>query len=200
MKTHFIITTKNLHRVPYLIGFKVIRKVITAYFHITGIELDQKSRLRDVVDPRQIAHYFGAQCLNVTDKKVGYHFGGKDHATVLSSKRKINNSISTQVTGKVVDAELKDHVETIAKMIDSQLESTAPDFKFKHARRKRIAYHHKAIYLNLIHQRQYRKLQIAGSKTPGQELPDFISPLLDQAYKDLRKALYHIPNIKQITS
>lgn len=54
-----------------------------------------KSQKRNVVHARQLAMYFGCLMTKKTLAEIGDYFGGKDHATVLHSKKTIKNLIDT---------------------------------------------------------------------------------------------------------
>jgi hypothetical protein len=74
-----------------------LTKTLCEDWKIEPEHLKLKSRRREVVEKRQIAHYFTRQ---MYPKKslalIGYNIGEKDHATVLHSCRTINNLINTQ--------------------------------------------------------------------------------------------------------
>jgi chromosomal replication initiator protein len=66
-----------------------IQRVVAEYFSLRTSELKAKNNSRRVVHPRQIAMYL---CREMTDDslpQIGRAFGGKHHATVIHSVRKI---------------------------------------------------------------------------------------------------------------
>ena len=61
---------------------------------VTGVTMEtmlQDTRKKEVVFARQIGQYFAVYCTPVNLTEIGMHFGGRDHATVLHSKGKIEN-------------------------------------------------------------------------------------------------------------
>lgn len=62
---------------------------------LTPEYLCMKTRERVIVVPRQLCHYMAAMRTKHSLSEIGFFFGGKDHATVLNSKRKIQNLIDT---------------------------------------------------------------------------------------------------------
>ena len=68
-------------------------EVINHVCKLYGIELSElmsKSRLRELVEPRQILFYILHKKLNIPCQKVGAMFG-KNHATVLHGAKNIKN-------------------------------------------------------------------------------------------------------------
>lgn len=71
-----------------------IEQIETQIFNHTGVSIEQmnvKTRKREVVLARQLAHY---KCRKFTRKSlagIAWHFGHKDHATTLHSIKTINN-------------------------------------------------------------------------------------------------------------
>jgi len=63
---------------------------------------------------RQVAMYFSKDYTNHSLKSIGYHFGGRDHSTVIHSNQAIENLIETE-------DEFKDSVEQIRKVIEMNL-------------------------------------------------------------------------------
>jgi chromosomal replication initiator protein len=74
-----------------------IIKVIENYYSLNDGSVHYKTRKREIVIARQLAHYFTREIykkeLSLAD--VGILIGGKDHATVLYSIKTINNLIDT---------------------------------------------------------------------------------------------------------
>jgi len=60
-----------------------IQKHISDHFNINIEELKDKTRKKDIVVPRQIAMYFAKEFTAFSLKAIGYHFGGRDHSTVI---------------------------------------------------------------------------------------------------------------------
>jgi chromosomal replication initiator protein len=64
------------------------------YFGITMEELTGTSRSRVYVTARQIAMYLCRQLTDLSLPKIGDHFGGKDHTTVMYAVKKVEDQIA----------------------------------------------------------------------------------------------------------
>jgi chromosomal replication initiator protein len=62
-----------------------------AYFSISMEELCGTSRSRMLVTARQIAMYLCRELTDLSLPKIGQHFGGRDHTTVMHADRKIRS-------------------------------------------------------------------------------------------------------------
>ncbi len=60
-----------------------IQKHVSDHFKINIDELKDKTRKKEIVVPRQIAMYFAKEFTAFSLKAIGYHFGGRDHSTVI---------------------------------------------------------------------------------------------------------------------
>ncbi|HWB66990.1 MAG TPA: chromosomal replication initiator protein DnaA [Mycobacteriales bacterium] len=75
-----------------------------AYFSISMEELCGSSRSRVLVQARQVAMYLCRELTDLSLPKIGQHFGGRDHTTVMHADRKIRSlmaerrSVYTQVS------------------------------------------------------------------------------------------------------
>ncbi|WP_238992435.1 chromosomal replication initiator protein DnaA [Jiangella ureilytica] len=76
----------------------------SAYFGLTIEDLQGTSRSRVLVTARQIAMYLCRELTELSLPKIGQHFGGRDHTTVMHAERKIRQlmaerrSVFNQVT------------------------------------------------------------------------------------------------------
>ncbi len=66
-----------------------IQQIVAEYFKIRVSDLHSKKRSRDIARPRQFAMAFAKEYTNLSLPKIGDHFGGRDHTTVLHACRKI---------------------------------------------------------------------------------------------------------------
>lgn len=60
-----------------------IQKTTSKQFNITLEDLKSKTRKKEVVTARQVAMYLSKEYTKHSLKVIGYHFGGRDHATVI---------------------------------------------------------------------------------------------------------------------
>lgn len=72
---------------------EVIQNMVSNYYNIPRADLTGKSRSKPLVHGRQIAMYLCRELTNETLISIGSSFGGRDHATVLHSCRKIEAMI-----------------------------------------------------------------------------------------------------------
>ena len=61
-----------------------------------------------MVFPRQVAMYLMKEFTDLPLKSIGYHFGGRDHSTVIHAVQTISVSIEN-------DKEVEKHVDTLYK-------------------------------------------------------------------------------------
>ena len=92
------------------ISIPIIINIVAKYFSITPKEMTSKTRSRDITYPRQIAMYISRKSTNTSLPKIGKHFGGRDHTTVIHACDKIKNSIKR-------DKEVDRHVKEIERLI-----------------------------------------------------------------------------------
>lgn len=86
---------------------KVVEKTKLTMEQVTDIvcrelEVDyhkvfEKTRVRNVVEARQIAMYLCYINCNKSLKQIGRFFGGRDHSTVLHSREVVGNHIQTEI-------------------------------------------------------------------------------------------------------
>jgi len=70
-----------------------------------------KSRKREIVETRQICHYFAKMKTNHSNAFIGALIGRKDHATVIHSTKKVNNIIDT-------NKNFKEEIERINRILE----------------------------------------------------------------------------------
>jgi len=63
--------------------------VTAEYFGISMEDLCGSSRSRTLVTARQVAMYLCRELTDLSLPKIGQHFGGRDHTTVIHGYRKI---------------------------------------------------------------------------------------------------------------
>lgn len=99
----------KLNKDPYLkeedIGFVVEEKkrctfqdvieLVSKYYSVSLDDLVGKSRVREVLLPRQVAMYIGKQHLQISLVRLGEAFGNRDHTTVMNACKKIERSMQS---------------------------------------------------------------------------------------------------------
>jgi chromosomal replication initiator protein len=92
------------------ISIDKIIDVVTSHFNIKVADIKGKTRLREVVLPRQIAMFLTKEFTELSLKAIGYHFGGRDHSTVIHAIQTIND-LQNQ------DRELQMHIKEIKEKL-----------------------------------------------------------------------------------
>ena len=92
-------------------------KIICNYFGFEPEILNSKTRKREIVQLRQICHYFANKYLDKNkypSGRIGKEIGNKDHSTVLYSIKVVNNLID-------IDRLFASDIESIDNIIKSNL-------------------------------------------------------------------------------
>ncbi|MBG8552629.1 chromosomal replication initiator protein DnaA [Hymenobacter guriensis] len=77
------------------VNLDFIQKTVAEYFGISVDLLKAKTRKKEVVTARQVAMYFAKEHTNHSLKSIGYHFGGRDHSTVIHSVQTVSDLIDS---------------------------------------------------------------------------------------------------------
>ncbi len=94
------------------ITLDMILKEVSAHFSISAADIRSEKRVRSVLIPRQVAIYLARKLTGLSLVGIGERFGGKDHATIIHSIKKIEADIK-------VKKELKNSVEKIEQRLKS---------------------------------------------------------------------------------
>ncbi|TFV93047.1 chromosomal replication initiator protein DnaA [Algoriphagus kandeliae] len=89
------------------VGIDFIQKTVAEYFSIELDDLKAKTRKKEIVIARQVAMYFSKEFTNHSLKSIGYHFGGRDHSTVIHALTTVNDMMDTDTNFKNSVNELK---------------------------------------------------------------------------------------------
>jgi chromosomal replication initiator protein len=71
-----------------------VQKYVAEYFGLTIEDLKDKTRKKEIVLARQIAMYFAKENTGFSLKSIGYHFGGRDHSTVIHAIQTVSDYIA----------------------------------------------------------------------------------------------------------
>lgn len=85
---------------------QIIKREVEDYFHLERGAIDRESRKREIVYPRQLAHYLAKERNGYSLERIGKEIGNLDHATVLNSLRVIGNAVSEDFRGRHLDPEV----------------------------------------------------------------------------------------------
>ena len=80
-----------IHDIDTEVSIDYIQKTVAEYFHLKPEDLKDKTRKKEVVIARQLAMYFSKEYTNHSLKSIGYHFGGRDHSTVIHAVQSVND-------------------------------------------------------------------------------------------------------------
>ncbi|MBQ1477120.1 MAG: chromosomal replication initiator protein DnaA, partial [Erysipelotrichaceae bacterium] len=72
-----------------------IRKAVCDYYNLTKQQIISKNRTKNIANARNIAMYLCRKLLDAPYKEIGNEFGKKDHTTVISSCRRVEQLIKT---------------------------------------------------------------------------------------------------------
>ncbi|ELR68156.1 Chromosomal replication initiator protein DnaA [Fulvivirga imtechensis AK7] len=101
-------TLKNIvHDIETEVGIDYIQKTVAEYFKVEVASLKDKIRKKEIVIARQVAMYFAKEYTNHSLKAIGYHFGGRDHSTVIHAVQSVNDMMDTNASFKSSVEELK---------------------------------------------------------------------------------------------
>lgn len=89
------------------VGIDYIQKTVSDYFKVNQEDLKAKTRKKEIVIARQVAMYFSKDYTNHSLKSIGYHFGGRDHSTVIHAVQSVNDMIDTNAKFRFAIDELK---------------------------------------------------------------------------------------------
>lgn len=73
------------------INIDTVQELVADFYNISVADLKAKSRKREVVYPRQVAMYLAKELTELSLKSIGYHFGGRDHSTVIHAIQLVND-------------------------------------------------------------------------------------------------------------
>ncbi len=101
-------TLKNIVQdIETEVGIDYIQKTVAEFFKVEVESLKDKIRKKEIVIARQVAMYFSKEYTNHSLKSIGYHFGGRDHSTVIHAVQSVNDMMDTNAGFKSSVEELK---------------------------------------------------------------------------------------------
>ena len=77
------------------IDINYIQEIVSKFFNISIEDMKDKARNKEIVIARQVAMYFSKDYTNNSLKSIGFHFGGRDHSTVIHAVQSVNDMIDT---------------------------------------------------------------------------------------------------------
>ncbi|MCS6821629.1 MAG: chromosomal replication initiator protein DnaA [Microscillaceae bacterium] len=87
-----------------------IQLIVSEHFNLTIQELKDKTRKKEIVTARQIAMYLAKKYTEFSLKSIGYHFGGRDHSTVIHAIQCVEEMLAQS-------REMRAHIEHLSKIL-----------------------------------------------------------------------------------
>ncbi len=94
---------KDPHMTEEQVGFETpekrratmrdVMEAVSRYYSVSIDDMVGKSRVREVLTPRQVSMYIGKEYLKVSFLELGKMFGNRDHTTVMNSHGKIHKGM-----------------------------------------------------------------------------------------------------------
>ena len=94
-----------------IITVEAIQKAVSDYYNVSVDDLKSDTRKKTVAIPRHIAIYLCRELTEYSQGEIGEEFGGRDHSTIISSIRKIENEL------KVGNLMIADTLKILTKQI-----------------------------------------------------------------------------------
>ena len=95
---------------PTGLTIEAIQREVSAYFDVKLHDLKGPKRHRAVAHPRMIAMFLCRKLTSMSYPEIGSRFGGKDHSTVISAVRKIENLCATDPAVRSVVGTIESHL------------------------------------------------------------------------------------------
>lgn len=97
-------------RSGHIVLIPQIQKAVCDYYGITPVRMIGRERGAETVLARQVAMYLARSLSGQSFPRIGRHFGGRDHTTVLHSYNKIGDQMTR-------DPELEKDVNEISAAV-----------------------------------------------------------------------------------
>jgi chromosomal replication initiator protein len=94
------------------ISIEMIIKEVSTYYSIKVSDIKSTKRIKSIMFPRQVAIFLSRKLTNSSLVSIGEKFGGKDHATIIHSIKKIEKELKEK-------KELKETVDKLENRIKS---------------------------------------------------------------------------------
>ncbi|MBQ6028838.1 MAG: chromosomal replication initiator protein DnaA [Treponema sp.] len=95
------------------VSIETIQKIVADYYGISVSEIKSKKQNKKVAFPRHVSIYIARKLTEMSFTEIGSEFGGKDHSTIMSSCKKIEDLIK-------IDATLDNAIKNMIKEIKSK--------------------------------------------------------------------------------
>ena len=93
------------------VNTEYILSIVSNYFNLTSDEILSAKRTAEISYARQIAMYLMREFTSMSLPKIGKELGGRNHATIISGIKKIENSMETNDDTRKIVEELRVNLE-----------------------------------------------------------------------------------------
>ena len=128
MKNYY--TIPGLKEVDKEVRLRLVIQAVCEEYAITEDELQTKTNLRKVAEPRQICHYLLRKHSAYTLREIGEFIGGKKHDTVIHGVKKISDLIEFDRDMREIVKRISNKIGTLQRSGDIYTGKTIFDFKF----------------------------------------------------------------------
>ena len=84
-----------------MVGMPDIERAVCDFFRVTPKELQSAKRSRTVTQPRMLAMFLMRKHTRAAYSEIGDHFGGRNHATVISAEKRVRGWLESGETVRV---------------------------------------------------------------------------------------------------
>lgn len=88
-----------------------IQEIVATYYNIRPEDMVGSKRSNNIAYPRQIAMYLSRQMLDISLPKLGEHFGGRDHTTIIHGINKVQENLKTDKNLQNIIFELENRIK-----------------------------------------------------------------------------------------
>lgn len=89
------------------VTMETILEAVIERYKVSLEDLKSKNRQKEIVLPRQVAMYLAKQLTDLPLKSIGYHFGGRDHSTVIHAVQTVHDLLETDKDTRATVTELQ---------------------------------------------------------------------------------------------
>lgn len=88
-----------------------IQEIVASYYNLRPEDMVSSKRSSNIAYPRQIAMYLSRQMLDISLPKLGEHFGGRDHTTIIHGINKVQENLKTDKSLQNIIFELENRIK-----------------------------------------------------------------------------------------
>lgn len=139
----------ELECMHFTAAIPIIERAVLKRFQTTKDVVYKKSRKSESRMPRQIIHFYAMLSDDAKLKTVGKMCGGMNHATVINSRKVINNGLEINKMGRVNDPIIYENINEINTYIFKMIKRH--NGKNIICRKRQRAYHLRAVVRRVYH-------------------------------------------------